>query len=760
MSEKASYYLLKLRKQYLIKKSIEICLWALAISALVFGISYILQTPSLAWYCSVAFIVACVILFFSFKLNNISNRDLLSYINLKYPALEESADLIIKDPKELTTLENIQRSRTIDQLQTLTPKVRMPHNIGKAALSFLGTIILVTVLTALDFHTNEKTNTSYEKSGSTDRQKLKEIIPAAIKDFKITIIPPRYTGQVEYPSKNFTLKIPEGSIVTWNLEFTEKVKRAKLSFTGKESLGLISTKTLHSTTKQFVSSTIYQVSWTDSLEVERSSDYYQIEVIPDKSPDIAFIDLRQSIELTLKDKTTIDLRARIADDYALTEAYIIATVAKGSGESVKFREEKLQFSKPQHIGGKSLIAERQIDIKKLGLEPGDELYFYAEAFDNQKPLANRSRTETFFITLLDTAYRESVVDAGLGVDLMPEYFRSQRQIIMDTEKLLRNKKSMSKKEFNFLSNELGYDQKVLRLKYGEFLGEEFESELAPGDDAAETQVETVIEEAKEGEEDMAEKFGHAHDKDNDHNLVEDKKDGHNHEEAKDPDAKENPLEAFVHAHDDEEEATFFLQSVRAKLKAALTEMWDAELYLRLYEPEKSLPFQYKALKLLKEVSNDSRIYVHKTGFDPPPIKEEKRLSADLTEIKNSKRDADLLKAVPYPQIREAIVSIDKVLMNETIVVSESEKEKLTLAGQEIASLALQKPGEFLPALSMIKRIQQNDVKPGELKLILRQLQVILHAALPIQNANAASGKASANSLDQSFIRNLEKLKNE
>ena len=106
---------------------------------------------------------------------------------------------------------------------------------------------------------------------------------------------------------------------------------------------------------------------------------------------------------------------------------------------------------------------------------------------------------------------------------MPEYFRSQRQIIMDTEKLLRNKKSITKKEFNFLSNELGYDQKVLRLKYGEFLGEEFESELAPGDDAAEAQVETVVEEAKEGEEDMAEKFGHAHDKDNEHNLVDEKK---------------------------------------------------------------------------------------------------------------------------------------------------------------------------------------------------------------------------------------------
>jgi hypothetical protein len=420
----------------------------------------------------------------------------------------------------------------------------------------------------------------------------------------------------------------------------------------------------------------------------------------------------------------------------------------------------LQFSKPQKINGKLITAERVIDIKKLRLEPGDELYFYAEAFDNQQPTPNRSRTETFFITLLDTASQESVFDAGLGVDLMPEYFRSQRQIIMDTEKLLRNKKSITKKEFSFLSNELGYDQKVLRLKYGEFLGEEFESELAPSDEGIEAEVETVVEEAKEGEDDMAEKFGHAHDKDNEHNLVEEKKPGHTHEEVKDPDAKENPLEAFVHAHDDEEEATFFLQSVRTKLKAALTEMWDAELYLRLYEPEKSLPFQYKALRLLKEVSNDSRIYVHKTGFDPPPIKEEKRLTGDLAEIKNSKREADLSKELMYPEIRNAILAIDRTLESKKNVISDREKETLAKAGQEITSLALQKPAQFLPALSLIKNIQENQVKQGELRSSLLQLQRIFHAALPLQNINAASVKSSPTSMDESFIKNLQKLKND
>jgi hypothetical protein len=759
VSEQAPYYLKQLKKQYLFKKSLEIALWALSISIIVFALIYIFQLPYGIVYSGFVFIIASAIFFFTFKLNKISEQDLLSYLNVKYPELQESADLLIKDQAALTTLESIQLSKTLDHFRALAPKLQMPHSIGKAALGLAGAIVMVILLTALDFHTDTKKLTfAYEENEVID-EKAKPIVPPNIEDFKISVTPPTYTAQKQYLSETFVLKVPEGSIVNWNLKFNNKLKYSTLSFTGKDSLVLSYKNNRYSATKKLVASSIYQVIWTDSLGTKRSSDYYQIEVIPDKAPEVSFSDLRQSIELTLKDKPTIALKAKISDDYAITDAYIIATVAKGSGESVKFREEKLQFSKPQKISGKSVVAERVIDIKKLGLEPGDELYFYAEAFDNQQPTPNRSRTETFFITLLDTASQESVFDAGLGVDLMPEYFRSQRQIIMDTEKLLRNKKSITKKEFSFLSNELGYDQKVLRLKYGEFLGEEFESELAPSDEAAETQVETVIEEAKEGEEDMSEKFGHAHDKDNDHNLVEDKK-GHKHEETKDPEAKENPLEAFVHAHDDEEEATFFLQSVRTKLKAALTEMWDAELYLRLYEPEKSLPYQYKALKLLKEVSNDSRIYVHKTGFDPPPIKEEKRLTGDLTEIKNSKRDAELSKELIYPQIRIAILAIDKTLQNEKLLISDSERETLVKAGQEITSLALEKPAQFLPALSLIKNIQENQVKPGELRSSLLQLQKILHAALPLQNTNATSVKGSSTSMDQSFIKNLQTLKND
>ena len=385
------------------------------------------------------------------------------------------------------------------------------------------------------------------------------------------------------------------------------------------------------------------------------------------------------------------------------------------------------------------------------MEPGDELYFYVVAFDTKQPVPNRSRTETYFISLRDTTKQETVVDDGLGVDLMPDYFRSQRQIIIDTEKLLKERKQISKQNFQSKSNELGYDQKVLRLRYGEFLGEEFESGIGPQENPAE-------EDHDHEEEDITKKYGHVHDTENEHNLVEEKKGGHDHHhhaEGKEGETDKNGIPAgFVHEHDSEEEATFFTQSIRAKLKAALTIMWDAELHLRLYEPEKSLPFQYKALKLLKEISQDSRIYVHRTGFDPHPLKEEKRMTGDLSEVKNTTAQAAAERNESYPAIRKAAQVIASALAADSLYVGDAVKKSITQAGGELSKLALEKPGLYLKSLSLIRALAENEVKPADQRKALQAIQASLWRALPTASSTPTASARTLHELDQAFIKNL------
>jgi hypothetical protein len=666
-------------------------------------------------------------------------------INEQYKQYQESADLLLESENDLSSLQQLQQSRTLDEFRNNYNAIRFPDNLLR---TFFGFAIVLTASIGLKYFIPEKSHRGSDTVQSTASEMPKESLPPSIDRAEIVVVSPSYTGIKNLTTEQLNISVAEGSKLSWNVRFNGGPGFARLRISGADSVSLELEDGKNGFIAEYKASEsfIYQFTWKDKAGKQFSSDYYKIEVLKDNSPTINMGNLPQFNTVTLSEQSSINLNATLSDDYGLSDAHIVATVSKGSGEAIKFREEKLFFTSPAKIQGKTIQAKRNIDLKKLGMGPGDELYFYIEGFDNKVPLANKTRTETYFIAVKDTASQELSVDAGLGVDLMPEYFRSQRQIIIDTEKLLRNRKKMSVKEFKETSNELGYDQKVLRLKYGEFLGEEFESGIggsAMGGEAAQT-----IEEA-------VKQYGHTHDTENEHNLVEDKKapakDTHHHgEEGK----EESPLEAFAHNHDNAEEATFFVLSVKAKLKAALAVMWDAELYLRVYDPKKSLPFQYEALRLLKEISNDSRVYVHRTGFDPPPIKEESRLKGDLNETKSTTDSHTIELTEKYPAITKSLQIISGMLDKKTTTIPPASKAILQQGGNELSAVALTKPGEFFKSLSVLQQLIEGRIPKEKTEAALIEIQKALWEIIPPSSLTPAAHEQVLHELDRRFIDNL------
>jgi hypothetical protein len=761
MNERATEHLKHLRRKYLIIRSGEILLVSLAVGILVYGAIIFVPTAEAARLTVgiASVFVTAAVRYHMLKLNQVDEHRVVAFINRQYPTLQQSSDLLLREDADLTSLQRLQKEKVLKEFAVVYPGIRFPHHVGQATLLFVTSLLIVTLLTSFIKKGTEGTD-SHVPDSVSGRKEIPTKLPAIVKEISIKIQPPSYTEKPVFYSNNPNLIIQEGSIVQWKITFTDAVKKVHIVLSGNDMMKANAEGIFRQT---FSKSSFYQFSWTLPDGETKTSDYYKIEVTADEPPDIVVHELQQFTQVTISDKLSFDLKSTLSDDYGVQDAYIIATVSKGSGESVKFREEKLKFTTPAVLHGKNIRASRTIDLVKLGLEPGDELYFYVEALDNKTPLANRARTETFFIALQDTASQQLSVEGGLGVDLMPEYFRSQRQIIIDSEKLLGDRKNISKHEFNSRSNELGYDQKVLRLKYGEFLGEEFESNIGPG---SELPGEDHGDEGGEKEEeDPKEKYGHVHDKENEHNLVPEKhqQQGHTHdgELSLDPDKKENPADAYKHQHDDPEEATFFTQSIRSKLKAALTVMWDAELHLRMYDPEKSLPFQYTALKLLKEISNDSRIYVHKTGFDPPPLKEEKRLTGDLAEIKSSKLQASLRADAIFPKIKKALILLEgKIQSKTTAFLSAEEKQVLLGAGNELSSLALEQPGQFLKTLSEIKALNENEISADQIRQSFIAIRTSLWQAIPQQAMSPDQSTRADHALDREFVKKMDALKND
>jgi hypothetical protein len=285
-----------------------------------------------------------------------------------------------------------------------------------------------------------------------------------------------------------------------------------------------------------------------------------------------------------------------------------------------------------------------------------------------------------------------------GVNVKPEFFRSERQIILDSEKLLKDRDSISKEAFNTRSNELGNDQKLLRLRYGKFLGEEAESDINPKEEQ-----EDAVSDPKN--------FGNAA-------VV---------------------LDKYSDKHDNAEDAQFFDPAIKAQLKATLTEMWKAELQLRLYKPEAALPFEYKALRLLKDLQQKSRVYVAKTAYNPAPLKMEKRLTGDLSKVIQPTDHQDIKPGSDeYIALKNAIGVLESLKYDK--ISSNADIHTLQLANQQLSERASAQPELYLPAVSALRKIiATGKAKSAEISAIEKAIQRILPASelLPSAPQNTA-----------------------
>lgn len=714
-------------------KWLEIALYAFAIGLLFYS-------STQQWLYSIFIFVLCFVgLVFAIKPWKYTLDRSVAYLDEKIPDAQYSSGLLLQQESQLSDLALLQYQKTLNSVRNQIKKV---YPVKQVLISFF---VLITIL-AFGFlvHKFNVFDSSLKDSKSNKENitfKTNDSITSTIAIPKIieqnlSIKYPRYTRIGTQNSEQMNAKVLSGSTLLWEIQFDQEVDSVFLESGGKKNAFIFKNEK-YEFIKQVNTSSFYNLKFKKN-GVSYTSDLYAIEVFEDEAPVIDIKDLDQYTVFNHKGSKKLTLNAEIKDDYGIKNTYIIATVSKGTGESVKFREERLRFDNKIKSGSKRERVTKQMDLDKLGLTPGDELYFYIEAYDFKTPSPSYARSETYFASIKDTTSTQFAVEGTMGVDLMPEYFRSQRQIIIDTEKLIKQKSGISTQDFKSRSNELGYDQKVLRLKYGEFMGDE--AEYGPG-----VAISSEASQNTESEEtDLLEAYTHDHDHEEAHTHQEEEYNDDGKEE------KEDPLAEYLHNHDDPEESTLFTRSLKSKLRQALNEMWDAELYLRLYQPEKSLPYQYSALKLIQEIKNSARIYVHRIGFDPPPIKEDKRLTGELKGIKTTTNQEMVEEDNKYAPVKETlnILNTDESiyqLNNEEIAIVEQ-------AANVLAEEALKKPGQYLETLQKLKNtIDRESVSYQDRKQISKDFLSILPEIGNKVNVEDAQYKK----IDELLLKELE-----
>ncbi|MFA6246689.1 MAG: hypothetical protein WC615_07095 [Mucilaginibacter sp.] len=691
-----------LRQRWIVYHVLEDVLLSVYAALYIGAIVYYLLSPSILWGI-IVFPVALIILLVINRPWQMSGQKITAFLNKEYPELQESSHLLLLPAAELNPLQIIAASKTEVVLADL--KISHKPFAKRLVVAFISLIVATAFIWALGkiFHIERIFyGNNRPVAECAPMPKVAEKVLPQISSVNISIVPPAYTGKGKREQDKFNLSAEEGAVVEWQIKTNVAIKKAYLLFNDKEHVALKSNGggTNWHATKAITSPGFYQVSIDGKL-----SDLYYMQVVKDSPPVIHIKTPKQYTYIDAGEAPRVTINAALNDDYGVADAVIIATVAKGKGEGVKFKEYKLNFAQGFGAHNAQYDVQKLIQLPALNVEPGDELYFYVQAQDTYKQL---SRTDVYTVSVQDTAELLSMNGIINGVNLKPEFFRSERQIIIDAEQLLKEKDSISVEKFNNRSNNLGIDQKLLRLRYGKFLGEEGEDAIgAPGNDPA----------------DPAD-FSNA--------------------------AK--ILKEYTDDHDNAEDAGFFEPAIKAQLKATLTEMWKAELQLRLYKPQAALPFAYKALRLLKDLQQKSRAFVAKTAYNPPPLKQEKRLSGELDKIIQPINKQDIKPVADQMDALKKAVNVLESLKTNPIL-SAADNRVLQLANQQLGLKASAKPGVYLPALNAMRRIlSATPAKSKDVDLAERALQRTLTTLKKMPSSNANTTDMG---LSKQYYKNLK-----
>ena len=515
--------------------------------------------------------------------------------------MENSADLLFGNPEAEPRLVALQRQRVQQWLAALPEQdLRRPYPMARIS----GLLLLSLVLMSAAYFWPKPQVAGISSTKATSESVLR--VPVKLIEARLRISPPGYTGLAVRNEAGLPAKFPEGSRIAWQLRFAPQPEQVRLQFFSGRTLLLRREGDVWTADAVMAASDVYRVVIDGQAQTK---PWQRLDAIPDRTPQWRVSLPDRSLSLLAPGQRTWPLQLEAEDDYGLADAVMEIQLAQGSGENIQFKS----ISRP--LNGQGTGTRRRyavtLDLAVLGMQAGDDLIVQFRVGDRRRPQANSSVSAAYILRWpVEDAYEASGVE-GMLKKVMPAYFRSQRQIIIDTEKLLAEKKKTNREQFEIRSDTIGVDQRILRLRYGQFLGEETETPEPPPED---------------GE--------HSAD------------DGHDHGEAKAPEksataSDQSILEEFGHTHDIPEAATLLDAETKSLLRSALNEMWQAELHLRQAEPAKALPFEYRALAFIKKVQQAERIYLARVGPELPPIDESRRLGGDRSGFKAPE---DLLRA--------------------------------------------------------------------------------------------------------------------
>lgn len=656
----------RLRRQ----RALRFVWWLLPVFVVLCAALWWLKPPLWAWFALFAWLLVAVASVWR-HVQSLTLPRLIHHLNERHPAFQDSADLWAHQGEDDDNpLRQQQRLRVqkmfqpnmLDGLEATWPWLPVFWPLALAAMMLLAVAAWASSVT------------SWFTAGSDATEQSASQAVWSWDGWAFAVTPPSYTKQPSSTQRMPDLKAWQGSGVRVTSPKGQSWASVQMrQVASKQQVLLSNMNGTWQVSHTLDSSSLWRIHAQDADGRTLVSPQFVWQARVDQPPSIEVEAPRTQFTEVIESPSAWRFALSVRDDLGVTKVVARVAFSEGSGEHIQYTTTEHALM-PEQAQSNRYVFELPFTQP---LPQSQEVVVRFVATDGRAPAPQTTESSVYVLRWAPEPVAASADMEGVLRVAEPAMFRSQRQVIIDTETLLADWDDIDQGTRQKRASQIGMDQRLLRHRYGQHLGMEAD-EGGPMMPVSEDEMAHAMEDdhAGHGHE------GHEHD-DHDGHPHHSHEDEHEHEHdhqsddehdaheavgsvsadahAHDPHAghdhggdlpinatMQDMMETFGHTHDYAEAATLFDPETRALLKQAVGAMWQSELALRQAKPAESLPHQHEALLALKKVQQAERIYLARTGLDLPQIDFERRLKKEPESLMNSPIEQPLPPPKPSP----------------------------------------------------------------------------------------------------------------
>ncbi len=263
------------------------------------------------------------------------------------------------------------------------------------------------------------------------------------KDLKINIIPPIYTNitEVEHNQSLRTIQLLNGSNLKIEGILNKKIKDAKLKFNNDSIINMNVINNNINVECQIVEPLEFEIICTDFERNQNIPINYSIIINDDLKP---YVNIKYPNDnLKINEKKNIKLEVEIVDDFGIKEAFLEYYILKPYYLDQDTTLNNIQIFNTSK-NKKNQFISYNWDIKDLNIGPGDEIFYWVKALDNNTktgPGIGKSKILKAYFPSLEELYFEveeeqEIVEQNFGdmIDSIDDIKNMYKEISNDVLK--------------------------------------------------------------------------------------------------------------------------------------------------------------------------------------------------------------------------------------------------------------------------------------------------------------------------------------